>query len=83
MAWAAPAAWAQQAPVARVAVAVGETLRVAPSGQTQALQVGSSLTPGDRVRTGPDAVAVLVFADEGHNADTFSTRSTPRHTRGD
>jgi hypothetical protein len=51
--------------VARVAVAVGETLRVAPGGQTQALQVGASLTPGDRVRTGPDAVAILVFADEG------------------
>jgi hypothetical protein len=72
-----PAAWAQAghtaqttpsaqpAPVARVAVAVGETLRVAPGGQTQALQVGASLTPGDRVRTGPDAVAILVFADEG------------------
>jgi hypothetical protein len=56
---------AQAAPVARVAVAVGETLRVGPGGQTQALQVGSSLTPGDRVRTGPDAVAILVFADEG------------------
>jgi len=56
---------AQAAPVARVAVAVGETLRVGPGGQTQALQVGSALTPGDRVRTGPDAVAILVFADEG------------------
>jgi hypothetical protein len=60
-----PAAWAQPVAVARVAVAVGETVRVAPGGQTQALQVGSSLTPGDRVRTGPDAVAILVFADEG------------------
>lgn len=63
--WAVPSAWAQGPAVARVAVAVGETLRVAPSGQTQALQVGASLTPGDRVRTGPDAVAILVFADEG------------------
>jgi hypothetical protein len=63
--FAVPFAWAQGAAVARVAVAVGETLRVAPSGQTQALQVGASLTPGDRVRTGPDAVAILVFADEG------------------
>jgi hypothetical protein len=62
---AVPDAWAQPAAVARVAVAVGETLRVAPGGQTQALQVGSSLTPGDRVRTGPDAVAILVFSDEG------------------
>jgi hypothetical protein len=69
-----PAAWAQPSPavsgaavtaVARVAVTVGETLRVAPGGQTQTLQVGSSLMPGDRVRTGPDAVAILVFADEG------------------
>jgi hypothetical protein len=71
MAWAQAAAavqstgLAQTAPVARVAVAVGETLRVGPGGQTQALQVGSSLAPGDRVRTGPDAVVILVFADEG------------------
>jgi len=58
-------AWAQPAPVARVAVAVGDTVKVGPGGQAQALQVGSSLAPGDRVRTGPDAVAILVFADEG------------------
>lgn len=56
---------AQSAPVARVAVAVGETVKVGPGGQAQALQVGSSVVPGDRVRTGPDAVAILVFADEG------------------
>jgi len=73
-AWVQPAARAQPAAaapaatgsaVARVAVAVGETVRVTPGGQTQALQVGSSLAPGDRVRTGPDAVAILVFSDEG------------------
>ena len=53
------------APVARVAVAVGEAQKLGPGGQVQVLQVGASLSPGDRVRTGPDAVAILVFADEG------------------
>lgn len=59
-----PAA-AQPQPVARVAVSVGEARKVGASGQTEALQTGASLMPGDRVRTGPDAVAILVFADEG------------------
>jgi hypothetical protein len=62
---AAFSAWAQPQPAARVAVSVGEARKVSVSGQTELLQVGSSLMPGDRVRTGPDAVAILVFADEG------------------
>jgi hypothetical protein len=62
---ASASAVAAAAPVARVAVAVGEAQKVGPGGQAQALQVGASLSPGDRVRTGPDAVAILVFADEG------------------
>lgn len=59
-----PAA-AQPQPVARVAVSVGEARKVGPSGTIESLQTGTSLMPGDRVQTGPDAVAILVFADEG------------------
>ena len=56
---------AQPQPVARVAVAVGEASKVNASGQAELLHAGAQLRPGDRVRTGPDAVAILVFADEG------------------
>ena len=55
----------QGASVAKVAVSVGEARKFSPTGQSALLQVGSPLMAGDRVRTGPDAVAILVFADEG------------------
>jgi hypothetical protein len=55
----------QGASVAKVAVSVGEARKFSPTGQSELLQVGSPLMAGDRVRTGPDAVAILVFADEG------------------
>jgi len=58
-------AYGQGASVAKVAVSVGEARKFSPTGQSELLQVGSPLMPGDRVRTGPDAVAILVFADEG------------------
>jgi hypothetical protein len=58
-------AWAQTAPVARVAVSVGEAKKLSPSGQIEKLLVGSSLMAGDRIRTGADGVAILVFTDEG------------------
>lgn len=60
-----PQSQQQVQPVARVAVSVGEARKVSATGQAELLQVGASLLPGDRVRTGPDAVAILVFADEG------------------
>lgn len=52
-------------PVARVAIAVGDAVKITPAGASQALQVGAVLQAGDRVRTGSDAVAILVFSDEG------------------
>jgi hypothetical protein len=51
--------------VARVAVSVGDATKVSSAGRVESLQVGSLLAAGDRVRTGPDAVAILVFSDEG------------------
>ena len=58
-------AWAQTQAVARVAVSVGEAKKFSPAGQAEPLQVGSSLMAGDRIRTGPDGVAILVFTDDG------------------
>lgn len=58
-------AWAQNAPVARVAVSVGEARKLSPGGQAEQLLVGSALMAGDRIRTGADGVAILVFSDEG------------------
>lgn len=58
-------AWAQTAPVARVAVSVGEAKKLSPAGQAEQLLVGSALMAGDRIRTGADGVAILVFTDEG------------------
>jgi hypothetical protein len=62
---AAFSALAQGVSVAKVAVSVGEARKVSPTGQSELLQVGSPLMAGDRVKTGLDAVAILVFADEG------------------
>jgi hypothetical protein len=58
-------AWSQTTPVARVAVAVGEAKKLSPAGQSEQLLVGSKLMAGDRIRTGADGVAILVFSDEG------------------
>lgn len=51
--------------VARVAVSVGDTRKVGSQGLVESLKVGSTLAAGERVRTGPDAMAILVFSDEG------------------
>jgi len=58
-------AWAQTAPVARVAVSVGEAKKLTLAGQTEQLLVGTSLMAGDRIRTGADGVVIMVFSDEG------------------
>lgn len=52
-------------PVARVAVSVGEAKKFNTAGQAEPLKVGTSLMAGDRIRTGSDSVAILVFTDEG------------------
>lgn len=54
----------QAGSIASVALAVGETVRLR-GGKAEALRVGMPLEAGDRVRTGMDAVAILVFADDG------------------
>lgn len=56
---------ANTAPVAKVAVSIGETKKLSAAGQEEVLIVGSSLAVGDRIRTGADSVAILIFSDEG------------------
>lgn len=51
--------------VGKVAVSVGEAKRISSSGKTDLLQVGLALSAGDKIVTGQDAVAILVFSDEG------------------
>ncbi len=51
--------------VGKVAVSVGEAKRISSSGKTDLLQVGLALNAGDKIVTGQDAVAILVFSDEG------------------
>lgn len=52
-------------PVARVALSVGEAKRVDAAGRMETLKLGASLAAGDRIITGKDALAILVFSDEG------------------
>jgi hypothetical protein len=46
-------------------MSVGEAKKLTPAGQTEQLQVGSSLMAGDRIRTGADGIVIMVFSDEG------------------
>ncbi len=65
--WMLTAAAVQAAPdqVARVALTVGEATRINAAGRVEPMRLGSALTAGDRIITGKDALAILVFSDEG------------------
>lgn len=51
--------------VARVALAVGEATRINAAGRTEPMRLGAALAAGDRIITGKDALAILVFSDAG------------------
>ena len=72
-------AWSQTTPVARVAVAVGEAKKLSPAGQSEQLLVGTKLMAGDRIRTGADGVAILVFSDEGRISLRADSELVIRH----
>ena len=65
--------------VGKVAVSVGEAKRVASSGKTDLLQVGLALSTGDKIVTGQDAVAILVFSDEGRISVRPGSELTIKH----
>lgn len=54
-----------QVPVGRVALSVGEAVRVSAMGHSEPLRLGLDLAMGDRIITNKDAIALIVFADEG------------------
>lgn len=54
--------------VAKVALVVGDAVRILPSGQRLPLRLGSELLEQDRVSTGKDALVMLVFSDQGRMA---------------
>ena len=51
--------------VARVALTVGEATRTNAAGRSEPMRLGAALVAGDRIITGKDALAILVFSDEG------------------
>ena len=51
--------------IARVALNVGQATRINASGQAEPVRLGTSLVAGDRIITGKDAFAILVFSDQG------------------
>ena len=62
-----PLTWAVAAssPVGRIALTVGEAKRINAEGQMAPLRSGTSVSEGDRIITGGDAVAIIVFVDDG------------------
>lgn len=56
---------AEPAVVARVGLSVGDATLVNAAGLAVPLRLGTQLAVGDRIITGKDAIAILVFADEG------------------
>lgn len=65
--YSAPAAPADAA-VGRVSLAVGPIHKVAADGSRSALRLGDLLREQERVVTGPDAMAMIVFIDQGRLA---------------
>lgn len=51
--------------VARVAMSVGDAAKVDASGRLEPLKSDSVILPGDRIITGKDSMAILVFVDQG------------------
>ncbi len=56
---------AAPAPVGRIALSVGDARRIDGGGRVEPLRLGTVISEGDRIITGGDAVAIIVFVDEG------------------
>ncbi len=55
---------AAPAPVGRIALSVGDAKRIDMEGRAAPLRLGTLISEGDRIITGGDAVAIIVFVDE-------------------
>ena len=56
---------AAAAPVGRIALLVGEARIVDAGGRAASLRMGAPVSEGDHIITGGDAIAIIVFVDEG------------------
>jgi hypothetical protein len=59
---------ANSAPVGRIALLVGEAKIVDAGGRASPLRLGASVSEGDHIITAGDAIAIIVFMDEGRIA---------------
>ena len=59
---------ANSTPVGRIALLVGEAKIVDAGGRATSLRLGASVSEGDHIITGGDAIAIIVFMDEGRIA---------------
>jgi hypothetical protein len=66
--WNAAHAENDAAVVGRVSLAVGDIQRVSADGQRAPLKLGDTLRERDRISTGRDALAMIVFIDQGRLA---------------
>jgi hypothetical protein len=63
--WLAPhAAFAQGTPDGRVKSLAGQAWRIDPAGERSALEIGSAVSSGDTLETGPDGSVGITFRDE-------------------
>ena len=83
--WAAQAAPATPArpAVASVSLSVGDVRRVSAVGTAAPLAAGALIAEGDRIITGHNAVAILVFTDEGRISLRANSELIVKHYRLD
>jgi hypothetical protein len=69
--------------VGQFSLVVGDVVRVDPQGNRQGLKAGDALLEQDRVITGPDAMAMVVFIDKARLAVRPDTELVVRRYRID
>ena len=76
-------AQAAAAPVASVALSVGDVKRISAQGTATPLTLGTGIAEGDRIITGDNAVAILVFNDEGRISLRANSELLVKHYKQD
>lgn len=70
-------------PVASVALSVGDVKRTSAQGATAPLAMGALIAQGDHIITGDNAVAILVFNDEGRISLRANSELIVKHYKQD